>query len=137
MCSSDLDVVGGRIEAIIISPSAAEAFIKSGKLRMIGVTSKRRFPGAENLAPISESVPGVEFGGWFTVSAPAGTPQEIIQRVNRETAEFLAVPEIDARIRGFGWFTSGAGTPQSTGEFWRSEREKWGRIIREVGIQPE
>ena len=80
---------------------------------------------------------GVEFGGWFTVSAPAGTPQEVIQRVNRETAGFLAAPEIDARIRGFGWFTSGAGTPQSTGEFWRSEREKWGRIIREVGIQPE
>ena len=131
------DVVGGRIEAIIISPSAADAFIKSGKLRIIGVTSKRRFPGAEHLAPVSDTLPGVDFGGWFTVSAPAGTPQEVIQRINRETAEFLKIPEVDTRIRGFGWFSNGAGTPQSVGEFWRTEREKWGRIIREVGIQPE
>jgi hypothetical protein len=57
--------------------------------------------------------------------------------LNHETAEFLKIPEIDARIQSFGWFSNGAGTPQSTGEFWRKEREKWGRIIREVGIQPE
>jgi tripartite-type tricarboxylate transporter receptor subunit TctC len=131
------DVVGGRIEAIIISLAAADAFVKSGKLRLIGVTSSRRFPGVEHVPAITETVPEVQFGGWFTIAAPAGTPVDIIQRVNRETAEFLKQPEVDARIRSFGWFSNGAGTPQSTAEFIRGEREKWGRIIREVGIQPE
>ena len=131
------DVVGGRIESIIISLAAADAFVKSGRLRLIGVTSGRRFPGVENVPSIAETVPGVQFGGWFTVATPAGTPADMIQRVNRETADFLRQPEVDARIRSFGWFSSGAGTPQSTGEFIRAEREKWGRIIRDVGIQPE
>jgi tripartite-type tricarboxylate transporter receptor subunit TctC len=131
------DVVGGRVEAIIISLAASDAFVKSGKLRLVGVTSARRFPGVENVPSISETVPGVQFGGWFTIATPAGTPADMIQRVNRETAEFLKQPEIDARIRSFGWFSNGAGTPQSTSEFIRGEREKWARIIREVGIQPE
>jgi tripartite-type tricarboxylate transporter receptor subunit TctC len=131
------DVVGGRIEAIIISLAAADGFVKAGKLRLIGVTSSRRFQGVEQIPAVAETVPGVQFGGWFTIAAPAGVSAEIVQRLNRETADFLKLPEIDARIRSFGWFSNGAGTPQSTAEFIRGEREKWTRIIREVGIQPE
>ena len=131
------DVVGGRVESIIISLSAADAFVKAGKLRLIGVTSSRRFPGVEHVPAVAETVPGVQFGGWFAIAAPAGTPADIIQRVNRETDEFLRDPAVNARIRSFGWFSRGAGTPQSVAEFMRAEREKWGRIIRDVGIQPE
>ena len=131
------DVVGGRVDSIIISLAASDAFVKAGKLRLVGVTSARRFAGVEHVPAITETVPGVQFGGWFTIAAPAGTPAEIIRRLNHETGEFLKQPEVDARIRSFGWFSSGAGTPESTAEFIRAEREKWGRIIREVGIQPE
>ncbi len=131
------DVVGGRVESIIISLAAADSFVKSGKLRLIGVTSSRRFPGVEQVPAVAENVPGVQFGGWFAIAAPAGAPAEVVQRINRETDEFLKAPEIQQRIQSLGWFSGGAGTPQSTAEFMRAEREKWGRIIRDVGIQPE
>ncbi len=131
------DVVGGRVESIIISLAAADSFVKSGKLRLIGVTSSRRFPGVEQVPAVAESVPGVQFGGWFALAAPAGTSADVIQRINRETDEFLRTPEVQSRIQSLGWFSNGAGTPQSTADFMRAEREKWGRIIREVGIQPE
>ena len=69
--------------------------------------------------------------------APTGTPAAIVQRLNREIDVVLKDAEVLQRINQFGLGTSGAGTPQSTGEFIRAERDRWAGIVKELDIQPQ
>lgn len=131
------DTAGGRVEMILISPIAIAPFTSSGKLRTIAITSAKRFPGMENIPTIAETLPGFQIGGWFLLAAPAGTPGDIVQRLNHEVDVYLKEPEIIERLRNFGFSTSGAGTPQSLQEFIRSEQARWVQIAREVGVEPQ
>ncbi|OFZ96686.1 MAG: hypothetical protein A3H35_05000 [Betaproteobacteria bacterium RIFCSPLOWO2_02_FULL_62_17] len=131
------DTAGGRVEMILISPIAIAPFTSSGKLRIIAITSGKRFPGMESIPTIAETLPGFQIGGWFLLAAPTGTPGEITQRLNREVDTYLKEPEIIERLRNFGFSTSGAGTLQSLQEFIRSERARWVRIAKEVGVEPQ
>ena len=131
------DTAGGRVEMILISPIAIAPFTSSGKLRTIAITSAKRFPGMDNIPTIAENLPGFQIGGWFLLAAPAGTPGDVVQRLNHEVDVYLKEPEIIERLRNFGFSTSGAGTPQSLQEFIRSEQARWVQIAREVGVEPQ
>jgi tripartite-type tricarboxylate transporter receptor subunit TctC len=111
--------------------------MKAGKLRVIAVTSPKRFPGLPNVPTIGETLPGVHASGWSALVAPAGTPGEVLQRVNRATEQAVSDPEYKQRLLGFGLTADSAGTLDSIAELFRSERERWGAIIREVGVKPE
>ena len=137
VASSLQDVVSGRVPLLIMSPAPVQPFIKSGKLRYLALTSRKRFSGMEEVAASEESLPGFNAEAWFCVVAPAGTPQEIVQRLNRETDLFTKQADVVAKLRSLALDTNGAGTPQSTADFIRSERERWGRIMKEVGIEPQ
>ncbi len=93
----------------------------------LAVTSATRFPGLPDLPALNETLPGVVVDGWFGVVAPAGTPAEIVARVNREIGEFLKGPEIQQRLISFGLATEGAGTPRSTAQFIREMQAHWQR----------
>ena len=69
--------------------------------------------------------------------APAGTPPAVVQRVNNELDRALKDPEIVQRLRDIGFYTDGAGTPKALTDFLRAERERWSRVVREIGIEPE
>jgi tripartite-type tricarboxylate transporter receptor subunit TctC len=86
---------------------------------------------------IAETHPGFELVGWFLIVAPAGTPADIVQRVNREMDKILRDPETAKKLAGLGFFTEGADTPQGIAELIRADTAKWGRIVKEIGIQPE
>ncbi len=131
------DAVAGRVPVIIISLAAADGFVKAGKLRVIGVSSAGRFPGMENVPAIAETVPGFQVGGWFTIVGPTGLPADIVSRLNRETDDFLKLPEVRERLRAYAFISPGAGTPESTAQFIRTERARWTRIAREVGVTPQ
>jgi tripartite-type tricarboxylate transporter receptor subunit TctC len=75
--------------------------------------------------------------GWFAVMAPAGTAPDIVARMNKEIGEFVKGNDFKTRLAGFGLATSGAGTPQSTGEFIAREQEKWRALAQELDIQPQ
>ena len=75
--------------------------------------------------------------GWFGVVAPTGTPPDIVLKVNHEIGEFLKNPEIQQRLITFGLATTGAGTPESTGQFIREMQEHWRALARELDIQPQ
>jgi tripartite-type tricarboxylate transporter receptor subunit TctC len=137
IATSAQDTAGGRIEMILISPVAIAPFTSSGKLRIIGITSGKRFPGMESIPTVAETFPGFQIGGWFVLMAPTGTPPDITQRLNREVDFFLKEPEVLERFRTFGFTTGGAGTPQSLQEFIRTEQARWVRIAKEVGIEPQ
>src|SRR5260221_9918249 len=113
------------------------ARIRNAELRPLGASFAQRVPGYENVPAIAETYPGFELVGWFLMVAPAGTPSQIVQRVNREMDRILKDPETAQRLRGLGFFTEGAETPEAVGEAIRADREKWGRIVKEIGIQPE
>ncbi len=131
------DTVAGRTEVIIISPAVIQSFVKAGKLRFIAVTSARRLPGMDDVATVGETVPGFQVGGWFALMAPAGTPAEIVQHLNREADAFLKDEEVAQRLRQMSMAGSGAGTPQSIAAQMRAERELWARIVKDLDIKPE
>src|SRR5437879_4194803 len=131
------DTLAGRTQLVILAVPAAAPRIRSGELRPLAASFARRVPGYEDVPAISETFPGFELVGWFLVVAPTGTPNEIVLRVNREMDRILKDPETVQRLRGLGFFTEGAETPESVAEAIRADTAKWGRIVREIGIQPE
>jgi tripartite-type tricarboxylate transporter receptor subunit TctC len=131
------DVAAGTVPVLISSMAASNAMVQAGKVRRLAISSSKRFPPLPDLPAINETVPGVAMDGWFVVVAPISTPAEAVQRMNREIGEFLKGDQINARLTGFGLATSGAGTPQSTGEFIAREQEKWRALAVELKIEPQ
>lgn len=131
------DTVAGRTQLVILAIPAVAPRIKSGQLRALAFTSAKRAPGYEDVPTVAESFPGFDFVGWFAIVAPNGTPQEVVRRANRDMDTVLKDPDIAQRLRSMGIFTDGADTPEGTGAFVRSELESWGKVVRELGIQPE
>jgi tripartite-type tricarboxylate transporter receptor subunit TctC len=131
------DVASGVNQVMISSIAAANAVVQAGKVRRIAVTSAQRFPGLPDLPSVSESVSGVVMNGWFAVVAPAGTPPDMVARLNREIGEYLKGPDVQQRLLSFGLATEGAGTPESTGRFIRETQREWRALARELDIQPQ
>jgi tripartite-type tricarboxylate transporter receptor subunit TctC len=135
--ASAQDTISNLTQMVIIAYPSIEPLVKAGKLRVIAVTSGRRFPGLESVPALAEHYPGFQLAGWFVVAGPAKMPAEISQRLNREVDAFLREPETQKRMTSFGFIASGALAPAAVDEFLRSEREKWKRIVQEVGLKPE
>jgi tripartite-type tricarboxylate transporter receptor subunit TctC len=131
------DTAAGRTQAIIISIPPIEAMRKSGKLRLLAVTSLKRFPTLPDVPAVSETLPGFNGSGWSSLMAPAGTPRDILQKLNRATDQAVKEPEYQQRLLAMGYFIEDAGTLDEIAQLQRAERDKWGRIIRELGIKPE
>ena len=131
------DTIAGRTQVVLVSSAALGPFLKRGELRPLAVSAAQRVPGLEEVPTLAETFPGFEYSGWFALLAPAGTPQPIVQRVNREMGRVLAEPEMAQRLRDFGLVNEGAGTPETLGEFLRAERERWAKLVRTIGLQPE
>jgi tripartite-type tricarboxylate transporter receptor subunit TctC len=131
------DVASGVNQVMVSSIAAANAVVQAGKVRRIAITSGQRFPGLPDLSTVSENVPGVVMNGWFAVVAPAGTPNDMVARLNREIGEFLKGSEIQQRLLAFGLATEGAGTPDSTAEHIRREQEHWRALAKELAVEPQ
>jgi tripartite-type tricarboxylate transporter receptor subunit TctC len=82
-------------------------------------------------------VPGFEFIGWFAVMAPAGTPAALIQRMNRELDAALKDVDIVRRMHEVGMYSEGASTPEETAAYIRAQLDMWGKVVQEIGLQPE
>ena len=131
------DAVSGVVQVHVGSVASARTFANSGKLRRLAISSEKRFPGLEDLPTMAETVPGLILDGFFVMVAPAGTPDAIVQRLNRELDVILTDAAIGAKLLEFGLATAGAGTPQSTGEYLRVERERWRQATRLLGTEPQ
>jgi len=131
------DAIAGRVQLTILAVPSAAAAVAGGKLRPLAVTSAQRIPGYENVPAVAETFFGFNFTGWMALVAPTGTPPEAVQRINREMQTIMRDPAIVKRLRDIGFFTEGAGTPKSTGQFIRAQYEGWGKVVNEIGLQPE
>ena len=131
------DVASGVVPVLMSSMAASNGMVQAGKIRRLAISSSQRFPPLPELAGINETVPGVTMDGWFVLVGPAGLPADIVQRMNCEVGELLKGDAIKERLAGFGLATSGAGTPQSTGEFITREQQKWRALAQELNIEPQ
>ncbi len=131
------DAVGGRLDMVLGSYTAVEAMVKSGKLRLIGISSPQRIPTLPDVQSIAETLPGFFIGGTGVLVAPTGTPNDIIRRLNREIDPIVREPAYVARLNAGGTTVNGAGTPESIAVYLKDLRELYGRIVRELKVQPE
>jgi tripartite-type tricarboxylate transporter receptor subunit TctC len=130
------DVLGGSIHFTFADLANALAQIKGGKLRGLAVTSQKRSPLAPDVPAIAEELRGYELIAWFALVAPAGTPQPVVTRLHDVTLKALAKPEVKARFGSLGTDVAPL-DPEQLGAFIRSEIEKWAKMAKEAGIQPE
>jgi tripartite-type tricarboxylate transporter receptor subunit TctC len=134
---SIIALVAGHVSVTVASMLGTMPHVRSGKLRALGVTSSKRVANAPDVPTVAEAgVPGYESLQWYGLLAPAGTPKEIIARLNREAVAVLRSPEIAARLANDGTEIV-AGTPEEFGAYLRSETEKWAKVVKAAGIKPE
>ena len=127
-------VLGGQVEVQFPSPPSSIEYIRTGKLRGLGVTSAMRSEALPDLPAISEFVPGYEISAWFGVGAPKGTPAEVIDKINNAINASLADPKLKARLADLGDAPL-ALSPAEFGKLIADETEKWGKVIRAANIK--
>jgi tripartite-type tricarboxylate transporter receptor subunit TctC len=129
------DVLGGQVPLGVVDVPSAIAHVKSGKIRALAVTTRRRISAAPDVPTFEEAgLPGYEAIGWFGAVAPAGTPAEVIKRLNSEVTTALSSPEVKERAIAAGaepFPTS----PQEFAAIIRDETKKWGEVVRAAGIK--
>lgn len=130
------DLIGGQVDAMFPIVSSAMPHIKSGRLRAVAVTSEKRNTVLPGVPAMSESYPNFRAESWVGLLAPAKTPNEIIVRLNVESAKVLAQPEVKTRFAELGLETA-ASTPAQFDQWIRSEIERWGRVIKAQHITLE
>lgn len=131
------DVIAGRVPIIFSASAPTIPHIKSGRLRALGVTGPARMAPLPDVPTIAESgLAGFRVGDWQGVVVPAGTPPEIVARLNAEFKKILELPDIRQRLAALAMEPVG-GTPEQFGELIRSEIEKWARVVKEAGIKAD
>ena len=126
------DLLGGQIAVMFDNMPSALPHVKSGKLRAIAVTSAKRSPELPNVPTVGESVPGYEATSWFGMFAPAGTPPDIVAKLNAVIVKALADPEVRKKISEQG-AEPYPETPKEFAAFIQKESAKWGKVVRDSG----
>lgn len=130
-------VLAGEVSYTFTSPAIAQPLIKAGRLVPLAVTEGKRniqFPDVPTIA--EAGIPGVEFGDWYAVVAPAGTPKPILDRLSAELTSYLDDPETKAQFEQRG-LTPGTGGRQRLAALIKSDIAKWSGIIKAANIKPE
>jgi tripartite-type tricarboxylate transporter receptor subunit TctC len=130
------DLLGRQVQVMFNTISPSIAYIKSGSLRALAVTSATRSGALPDIPTVADFVPGYEASTFFGVGAPKSTPAEIIDKLNKEINAGLADPKIKARLADLGG-TPLVGSPADFGQLIADETEKWGKVIRAANIKPE
>jgi tripartite-type tricarboxylate transporter receptor subunit TctC len=129
------DLVGGHVQFMTNTLNDSLPFVRSGQLKALAVSSKKRSEQLPNVPTFDEkTVPGFEMGAWQGIVVPAGTPADIIQKLNAEIRKALAAPAVQAQLREQGAQVLGS-SPKEYADYIRGETGRWGEVIREAGVQ--
>jgi tripartite-type tricarboxylate transporter receptor subunit TctC len=128
------DVAAGQIPVGFQGLGTVAALVRGGQLRLIGVATPKRLPQFPDVPTVSESgLPGFAFNSWFAILAPAGTPKDIIARLNGEVLKALADDDVRRKLEDLGFALRGS-SPAELGLMTREQLAKYARVIKEMGL---
>ncbi|MEM5278052.1 tripartite tricarboxylate transporter substrate binding protein [Cupriavidus taiwanensis] len=130
------DLAGGTMQVMFDNLPSSMALIKSGKLKALAVTSARPSPALPGVPTIAQAagLPQYEASSWFGLLAPAGTPPDVIQRIQQEVAKALGAPAVRERLQAQGAEPVG-NTPEQFAAFIRAETTKWAKVVKDSGAK--
>jgi len=130
-----VDLIGGQVQVMFDNLPSALPHVKSGKLRAVAVTSTKRAPALPDVPTIAESgVPGFEATSWFGILGPAGTPRDVVTKINAEANKALQSSEMKEKLLSQGAEAAG-GSPEQFGDYIKSETVKWAKVVKESGAK--
>jgi tripartite-type tricarboxylate transporter receptor subunit TctC len=130
------DLIGGQIQMVPANFAAAVPHIKGGRIRCLALTSLQRHPELPDCPTVSEAIPGFKNDGWWGLMAPAGTPRDVIDKVQRDSARILHADDFKARFGQQG-MAPVANKPDELAAAIREEAKVWQTVIRERGLAPK
>ncbi len=131
------DLLAGRVQLMFDAATTAIQNVNTGKLRMLGVVAEKRTPFLPNVPTLSEQgLKGIDLVGWLAWYGPAGMPADAVRKLNAALVKALADPEVKAGLEK-GAYESVSSTPQELGAMTRDAYERWGKVIREIGLKPQ
>ena len=130
------DMISGQVQVMFDNVPTSIEFIRAGKLRALAVTTATRSEVLPDLPTVADFVPGYEASAWYGVGVPKGTPDDIIDKLNKEINAILAEPGAKARFANLGG-TVLPGSPANFGKLVADETEKWGKVVKFSGAKPD
>jgi tripartite-type tricarboxylate transporter receptor subunit TctC len=130
------DLIGGQVQVLFDTMPNSITYIKAGKLRALAVTTTTRNPAMPDLPTVAEFLPGYESSAWYGVSAPKGTPADIVEKLNKEINAGLSDPKLGARLADLGGIPL-QGSSADFGKLIAKETEKWAKVIRAANLKAE
>ena len=130
-----LDIIGGQVEIMFDTTSSAMAQIKAGKFKPLAVTTPARSGQLPQVPTLAEAgVRGADMSTWYALYVTAGTPADVVARLQAELARVIRLPDVDTKLRGLGG-EPGNITPAQFAEFNKQEFDRFGKLIRDAGIK--
>ena len=129
-----VDLIAGQMHVMFDNLPGSIAYIRSGEVRALAVTTAQRSPALPNVPTVGESIPGYEASAWFGIGTSKGTPAAIVNRINREVNDLLREPKMQQRLGDMG----GTPIPGSPSDLWtllRGETEKWAKVVKASGAK--
>jgi tripartite-type tricarboxylate transporter receptor subunit TctC len=130
------DIIGGQVQAGIDGITPMTPHVKSGRLRLLAVTNKTRVQLWPDTPAAAEDVPGYESGGWFGYVAPARTPREIVAKLNDEINRAMRAPEVSEKLVAAGLIVV-TESPEYFADLLKSDFAKYGKLVKDIGFQPQ
>src|SRR5262245_55540003 len=130
------DLLSGQVQVMFGVLPSSLAYIRTGQLRALAVTTAKRLAVLPNVPAMDEFLPGYEASGWYGIAAPKATPREIVEKLNKEINAALADAKMKERLADLGCLVF-AGSPADFEKFIVGETEKWGKVIRAANIKAE
>jgi len=130
------DLIGGQIQLMFDNMPSALPLAKEGKIRALAQTTARRSPAAPEVPTVAETVPGFEATTWFAVFAPAGTPRDIVGRLQGEMLRVFNLPDVQTRLKTLG-LDAVLSTPDELARYQVSEITKWAKVVKDSGAKAE
>ncbi len=133
------DTITGRTQAGVFSASILESHLRAGALRAVATASTHRLSAAPDIQAVAETLPGFDFSGWFMVMAPAGTPPDIVRKLNAAIDQAVRDPQVRelAPKLGFELDPKGVGSPEQAAEFLKAQLALWAKTTQELGIEAQ
>jgi len=130
------ELIGGHVDAAIDGITGLAPHVRSGRLRLLAVTNPTRVPQFPDVPAIAEALPGYDSRGWFGFLAPAGTPREIVTLLNQEMNRAIALPDVKEKLNAAGLIVV-TEPPEFFAATIKSDFAKYGKLIRDIGFQPQ